>query len=201
MSLELTASRALFIQDAIVAGECVLDDPFKPYIHPMRTPAGHVVTSAMPVDHRHHKGLMFALRCADLNFWEENPGSPDCGVQKILAAHTENDALLLELLWCDEAGGFQTYHEHRRVSCAPGPRGGFHWTWHSHRKALRDHCLIQSEWSCQLPDGRKLNYHGLGVRLPWAWSWPGSNLCGVKIDGTPVEPEKACGTHGPSVTW
>lgn len=42
----------------------------KPYVHPLRTLAGHVVTNYRPHDHRWHKGLQ--LTCTDLsghNIW------------------------------------------------------------------------------------------------------------------------------------
>jgi Family of unknown function (DUF6807) len=201
MKLLLSSQRARFIHESVVAGECVLDDAFKPYIHPLRTPAGHIVTKAMPVDHRHHKGLMFGLRCPDLNFWEENPGCPDCGVQKVVESQVENGVLVLDLLWSHENGEMKTYREERRISCEVAEDGSFLWTWRSKRKALRDHRLMKSQWSYALPDGRKINYHGLGIRFPWAWAWPEAKVCGVKIDGKTVKAEEACGQHGPAVTW
>lgn len=200
MKVELASGRVLFMNGTKVAGECVLDDPFKPYLHPLRTPGGHLVTNAMPVDHRHHKGLMFALRCEDLNFWEEKPGTPQCGLQRIVEVKTKGNTLELNLLWHQEGGGMETYRERRRISCTPGPQGGFHWTWRSRREALRDHRLIQSEWSQVLPDGRKVNYHGLGIRLPWSWAWPGPEMSGVRINGQTVTAGEACGTRGPEVT-
>jgi hypothetical protein len=200
--IALTQNQAIFTEDSALAGICVLDDPFKPYLAPLHTPAGHNVVVVMPVDHRHHKGAMYALRCADLNFWEEPKGTPECGIQKILGAAVENDELVLRLLWCDEKGNKETYREERRISCRFLPeRRAFSWTWKTHREALRPHRLIKSEWSRKMPDGRRLNYHGLGVRLTWPWAFPGDSFLGVEIEGKPVTPEQASGTTVPEVTF
>lgn len=45
----------------------------KPYIHPLRTLAGHLVTGYRPNDHRWHKGLqMTASHLSGQNFWGGN---------------------------------------------------------------------------------------------------------------------------------
>lgn len=45
----------------------------KPYIHPLRTLAGHLVTGYRPNDHRWHKGLqMTASHLSEQNFWGGN---------------------------------------------------------------------------------------------------------------------------------
>lgn len=206
MRLELTKERARFHAGDCVAGEMVLDDPFKPYLHPVRSPAGHEVTVAMPGDHRHHKGLMYALRCPDVNFWEENPGSGSCGVQEIqgneTSQHGEEVILQQSILWREEGGGLETYREKRTIGCRlRGDEKAFVWRWESQRKALRDHILQKSEWSLEVPDGRKINYHGLGIRLPWMWAFGGDTFNGVEIAGKPIDPLAACGTSGPEVTW
>ncbi|HKJ90295.1 MAG TPA: DUF6807 family protein, partial [Oceanipulchritudo sp.] len=185
------------------AGIYVLDDPFKPYLHPLRTPAGHCLTLAFPMDHRHHKGLMYALRCADLNFWEECPGSGSCGVQRLLKTETIDNGIRQELLWVEESGSLETYHEVRTGTChLRDDASAFDWTWQSERVALRDHRLIKSEWSSPLPDGRRINYHGLGIRLPWAWAFRHPAFSGVELDGEPlVAPGDASGKTPESVRW
>jgi hypothetical protein len=61
-------------------------DTPKPFLHPVRTKAGHVLTRATPADHPWHRGLWFTIKYVDGdNFWEEmepfgtivprNPGS------------------------------------------------------------------------------------------------------------------------------
>jgi hypothetical protein len=54
------------------------------YLHPLRTPAGHVVTGDFPADHRHHHGVWFAWTKAvwagrPTDFW--NVGSGLGGVE------------------------------------------------------------------------------------------------------------------------
>jgi hypothetical protein len=104
-------------------------EPFesrKPYAHPLRTLAGHVVTGYRPNDHRWHKGLqMTASHLSGQNFWGGNSYlGPDQGYQRVperigSMRHDEFEALdvaedrlrFLERLswlsyggehWCDE---------------------------------------------------------------------------------------------------
>ena len=203
MKIDLSGGRAVFREGAAEgtaeAGVVVLDDAFKPYVHPLRTPGGVVVSDAMPVDHLHHKGLMYALRAEDLNFWEEGEGR-EFGVQEVVEARAEGGTLVLELLWRGRDGGMETYREERRISCER--RGnGFVWGWESRREALRGHRLIQSQWSLAAGDGRKINYHGLGIRLPWAWAVMGGRFSGVKVGGREVAAGEAHGSKGAEVTF
>ncbi len=62
-----------------------------------------------------------------------------------------------------------------------------------------DHRLIKSPWSLEVRDGRKINYHGLGIRLPWMWRFPVDEFCGVEVDGTGCEAMEACGQTAESV--
>lgn len=46
----------------------------KPYIHPVTTPSGRVLTQLEPPDHPWHRALWFAIKYVDGdNFWEEVP--------------------------------------------------------------------------------------------------------------------------------
>ena len=52
----------------------VHDDP-RPHLHPVTTPAGHVLTSDAPADHPWHHGLWFTIKFVDGdNFWEQAGG-------------------------------------------------------------------------------------------------------------------------------
>lgn len=203
MKIDLAADAITFRGAGTVAGRYILDDAFKPYLHPLRTPAGHVVTDCMPADHRHHKGLMYALRCADLNFWEEMPDTDQAGVQRSLSiaacATADGAGVRQKLHWSHSSGDRPTYDETREIMCRHEPeRRAFVWTWSSHRTALRAHRLIKSEWSLPLDDGRKINYHGLGIRLPRAWACGGDGwLNGAECGGLPHAWKEICGTTGP----
>lgn len=44
----------------------------RPFVHPLRTPAGHVLTRDAPPDHPWHHGLWFTIKFVNgENFWEE----------------------------------------------------------------------------------------------------------------------------------
>ncbi|MDQ2826180.1 MAG: PmoA family protein [Actinomycetota bacterium] len=50
----------------------VWGDQRRPHLHPVRTPAGHVLTRNAPDDHPWHHGLWFTIKFVnDENFWEE----------------------------------------------------------------------------------------------------------------------------------
>lgn len=199
MTVEQNSKAVTFATAGMPAGRYVLDDAFKPYLHPLQTPDGHVVTDCMPMDHRHHKGLMYALRCADLNFWEELPETEQAGIQRSLSVEPlrtdRGNGIRQQLRWEHSSGERPTYDETREIVCRhePGQRA-FVWTWSSRRTALRTHRLIKSEWSFEVPDGRKINYHGLGIRLPRSWAFPGDGWNGVECNGTPKPWREACGT-------
>jgi len=62
----------------------------KPFIHPL-TLSGNPVTLASPYDHVHHRGIMFAMKVDDVNYWEEGEG-PGFGVQRVKS---------VDGIWCD----------------------------------------------------------------------------------------------------
>lgn len=209
MSLEVVETEGSidFRDNGKVFARLVTDDPFKPYIHPLRTPGGHMVSLAMASDHRHHKGLMYALRGEDLNFWEESPGESNCGVQRIegIQFHRAGDGssvgVDLDLLWCHESGDRPTYRERRTLTVRRAADGSaYEWDWSTERVALRDHRLIQSTFTLEAADGRRINYHGLGIRLPRAWSHPKPYARGLLLEGEPVEQALAVGAHPREIT-
>jgi hypothetical protein len=190
-----------FFCDGRAVGEYVLNDPYKPHFRSLRTPAGHETTLVSPGDHRHHKGLMYALRCEDLNFWEEIPRE-ECGVQTILDTKlmADGSGIVQDLLWTDMDGGKETYREERRISAThEAASSAFVYTWHTRRTALRDHRLVKSPWSMKMPDGRRINYHGLGFRPPWMWCFPLDEFGAVEVNGTPCDPMEACGQTAEAV--
>jgi type 1 glutamine amidotransferase len=82
-----TASDARPIQywspkDKAVHAVCLYTyDPgkIKPYVSELAPIFGENVLRDSPLDHKHHHGLMFAMKVNGINFWEEAPG---CGYQK-----------------------------------------------------------------------------------------------------------------------
>jgi hypothetical protein len=205
VNLRIDADAAVFSSGGVVAGRYALSDRFKPYLHPLRTPAGHLVSDCMPADHRHHKGLMYGLRCADLNFWEELPGTDQAGVQASLSVEAMEAGpgaagLRQRLRWQHESGARATYDETREIVCRrDDERRAFVWIWRSRRVALRAHRLIKSEWSLPLEDGRRINYHGLGIRLPWMWAFKGEQFAAVERAGSVVPWREANGDRSPDM--
>lgn len=173
MRLEIGAVAAVFRGPDGVAGEYRHTDPYKPHIHPLHTPAGHGVTLCSPHDHVHHKALMYALRTRDLNFWEERSTLPGerVGRQRHAAFREvvvdgDEVGFVEDLVWEAADGGNVAFHEVRRIACREdAAQRAFVWSWESALTADRDLELVQSQWSHTLPDGNRVNYHGLGIRL------------------------------------
>lgn len=173
MTLDFTPGDVVFRLGDSVAGVYRFADEFKPHIHPLRTPRGHTLTSASPHDHKHHKALMYALRAEDVNFWEEvaTPPGEVPGVERHVTfadvvSRGPEVGFAETLHWAARDGSRASFDETRRVSCRHEPTlRAFVWSWSTRLVALRDLHLVQSQWSHGLPDGTKVNYHGLGVRL------------------------------------
>jgi hypothetical protein len=200
-SVEITESAAQFRIGGTEVGRYVLDDEFKPYLHPLRTAGGRVVSQAKPPDHIHHKGLMYALTATDVNWWEEVPveGYVDTpGVQRIVSTEkTGNAEILQELLWTAADGTRATFRERRRISCAWHHDGFVRWSWTADFEVLRPVELRHSMWN-QEHRGRMVNYHGLGIRFPPEFGVVPSDSAWIAGDHT--GPAEIIGRTPPSVT-
>lgn len=86
---------------AIGTGIGPIDTP-KPHIHPLRTPAGVVVTGFAPEDHTWHHGLQFAMPRVDAhNLWGGGTYfSPEEGYRVV-----EDQGRIEHLSWTDESDG------------------------------------------------------------------------------------------------
>ncbi|WP_421725759.1 DUF6807 family protein [Bauldia sp.] len=174
MKLRLSDETADFLtDDGAHAGTYTFADPVKPSLHPLITLAGHVITLSLPHDHPHHRGVWYGLSAADINFWEERPVRPGEAVG--IQTHEGFDSLtevgasigfVQSLVWTAEDGSLPTFREERRLACRfDATRPVFVWSWQSRLEALRDVTLIVSHWAHETADGRRINYHGLGVRF------------------------------------
>lgn len=164
-----------FAAGAVTVGSYRLDDPFKPYLHPLRTLGGRVATLAVPTDHRHHKGVMYALTTTDVNWWEETSTAAfdyaeHVGVQRSLTLELHEDGITQTLLWSAEDGSRETFHEVRTVTCSVSG-SVVTWNWASRFLVVRDVTLRQSPASEPGFHGRLVNYHGLGIRFPRTFGW------------------------------
>lgn len=100
------------------------DGLWKPYLHPVRTPRGRVVTWDSPPDHPHHRGVTFSFTDADgTDYWGED----------VVAAETRGriqhdsfrgwkDSLSGTLVWTDRRGR-PAFHERRAIRVERLPQG------------------------------------------------------------------------------
>jgi hypothetical protein len=193
MHLTISADHVDFVAgNDVLAGRYHHGDPFKPFIHPLNSPQGHCVSLARPHDHRHQKGLMYALRTPDLNFWEEVSTLPGerVGRERHLVFSDLRESgreigFTETISWEPAEGGEAVFDETRRVACQR-KGAAFVWTWETTMRVRRDTRLIQSQWSNTSPDGRKTNYHGLGLRMCRAFGGPTRNNA-LQIDDGPIQ--------------
>jgi hypothetical protein len=198
MKLRIDSDYVDFLFEGRLAGRYNYGDEFKPHLHPLNTPRGHTLSLRSPHDHKHHKGLMYALRARDLNFWEEGPA----GGEVVGRERHERFARLAEdgdtvgfdesLLWLAVDGSLVTFAEERSLTCTHRPeRGAYEWRWETSLEALRDVDLVMSEWSVPRPDGTPVNYHGLGIRFRRDFGCTGGNA--LFVDGRQVPVEQGLG--------
>lgn len=192
--------------DGRLAGRYVFEDPYKPYLHPLMTPSGVVVSTFMPHDHKHHRALMYALRTPELNFWEERSteGGEGVGRQQhveltdvVEAGETVGFTQALE--WRPLEGGAPVLSERRRITCTL-QGGTFSWLWSTTLEAKEDAVLRMSQWSSPRKDGALINYHGLGIRLPREFSGEIAKVR-IKLDGEPIEVAAAHGQVPQSIEF
>ena len=187
-------------EDGGLAGRYVVSDVFKPYLHPLSTPSGIQLSVFMPHDHKHHRGLMYALRTLELNFWEERATNLEERVgrqvhQELLDIVEVGDTVgfTQKLVWCATDDECPVFLETRRLTCSMGDDGrSYVWTWHTSLDPQSDLTLRMSQWSSPRSDGSLVNYHGLGLRLRREFSGEIAKVQ-MKLDGRPVV---VSGAHG-----
>jgi Methane oxygenase PmoA len=200
MRLELTKHYVDFVSESSLAGRYWYQDSFKPHIHPLNTPDGHTLSLRSPHDHPHHKGLMYSLRAADINFWEEyaTTEAEKVGHQRHdtfceLITEGEEVGFTEQLTWLASDGSLETFDEQRSLTCSyvGGASTYFRWKWSTRLVAKRDLTLTLSPWSVTNNRGHRINYHGLGLRLRRDFGCTGGNK--LLLDGQPVSFEEALG--------
>lgn len=193
MRLDVTPTYVDFLAGNRQAGRYVYDDPYKPHLHPLSTPAGHPLSLVSPHDHKHHKGLMYALRTRQVNFWEEyvTRAGEAVGRQRHEAFEAveeegERVGFAERLTWLAEDDSRVTFDERRTLHCrslgsadsAAGdgkPPEAFEWTWRTRLVARRAMELVKSQFSVPNAAGDPINYHGLGLRLRRDFGCTGGN--------------------------
>lgn len=199
MELLVDPDHVDFMDEGRLAGRYVHGDEYKPYMHPLNTPAGHTISLLSPHDHKHHKGLMYALRASDVNFWEERATVPDEAVGRQrhdgfvhLVEHGDSVSFTERLTWLGDDGCRESFREERAISCHLNrDRNGYVWRWFARLEALRDLELVMSQWTLRKPDGSRVNYHGLGLRLRRDFGCTGGNK--LYVDGEATAFDDALG--------
>ncbi len=190
MKLQISEQNVEFLNGGASAGRYNLNDPFKPFLHPLHTPAGRMVSAASPHDHKHHKGLMCALQTGEFNFWEEAPASPaervgrqrHLGFQNVAWTGAEI-GFTQQLAWESADGATPVFREDRTIRCRHDG-DEFVWTWTARLTVSRAGRLVKGRGSCALPDGRRISYNGLGLRLTRSFGCTGNNA--LLLDGRKV---------------
>ena len=79
-----------------VALPCVWDAP-RPYVHPLTTPAGSVLSVEAPADHPWHHALWFTIKFVNgENFWEEYG---EFGTLRTSTVTVTDDGVRAEIDW------------------------------------------------------------------------------------------------------
>ncbi|GIG21429.1 transcriptional regulator [Cellulomonas chitinilytica] len=148
----------------------------RPYLHPVRSAAGRVLTEVSPVDHRHHYGVSMAVPVVNgTSYWggrtflrDEGPTLlPNHGRQVSTGTTLLDDGTTLhdDVVWHDEHGAPQL-REDRRLHAAALPDGrGWTLQWTSVLHASEGPLRFESPGTNGRPDA---GYGGLFWRLPSA---------------------------------
>jgi Methane oxygenase PmoA len=208
MHLTVTDRSVDFYYASVLAGRYDFVDPFKPHVHPLNTPLGLTVSLRSPHDHPHHKGLMYALRASDVNFWEEYATTTEEKVGRQqhetflrIVDEGERIGFTERLDWSAVDRSLDIFEEIRTLSCSfnTGDPAYFNWEWSTELVAKRDITLITSQWSIPDSSGRLVNYHGLGLRLRRDFGCTGGNQ--LLLDKKPVVFKEALGRRPGQVTF
>ncbi len=140
-----------------------LDGGWKPYLKEFRDGSGNNVVRDSPPDHRHHHGIMFAVRVDGVNFWEEQEHSGRQEQRRVLPvmegalAGVRFVSFGQELAWTKPGDPLPLLQETRRLAVCFSEQFG----------------ATLADWRSVLtvPQGRDgvvlsgPNYVGLGVRF------------------------------------
>jgi len=95
---------------------CVWDAP-RPYLHPLTTPAGAVLSVEAPADHPWHHALWFTVKFVNReNFWEE---FGEFGLLHTTGVAATDDGLRAELEWIAPDGTSVRVRETRTLAKTP----------------------------------------------------------------------------------
>ena len=143
--VEQTATGIRLVRDGRIVWNFEIDtEDGKPYVHPLATPSGVVLTDSRPDDHPWHKGLWFAWKYVNgANGWELPDRCGNGGVCRTILNAKDVEILglgakvLLVLTYYDAAGAVLS--ERRKVDFLPPDEAGGYAIQSEHEfTALRD---------------------------------------------------------------
>ena len=152
----------------------------KPYLHPLATIDGEVLTELQPGDHQHHRAGWFAWKFINgLNYWEEDnkthrsPGRTDVVSVKV-TKRDDHSARIDMTLSYHPADKLELMIEHRTLTISPPQADGtYHIDW-SATFTARDRDLVLDRTPLPGQPGGKGHggYAGLSIRAARAHrSW------------------------------
>ncbi|MBK1875304.1 DUF6807 family protein [Pelagicoccus mobilis] len=144
----------------------------KPYIHPLSTVDGSVLTELRPEDHPWHRALWFSWKFINgVNYWEENrqtgQSEGKTEIRKIeLFPREDFSADIVSTIVYQEPGFGDVLTESRTVTISPPDElGNYQIDWKSHFKALTDITLDRTPLEHE-PNGKSWGgYAGLSLRM------------------------------------
>jgi len=137
------------------------DVPHKPYVQEWYSPAGVNILRDAPDDHKHHHGLMFAIKVDGVNFWEEQeaPGTQVHrgfhGLNVFKSPGGDNVRLVQRLAWVDPSTDAVLLQEVRTITFHD-TAGPALLTWESRFTVPQDKDKATLGGA---------HYHGLGMRF------------------------------------
>jgi hypothetical protein len=144
------------------------------YLHPLRTPAGRIVTNDMPANHLHHHGIWTAWTSSHFegrpsNFWESK------------ARQGRVEAVSVDETWSGPAcAGLRARHRFVNLTAPGGPKPALDESWEvrvwlTPAATTIDLAVVQSCASESPVLVKEYRYGGVGFR--GAASWEGKNGC------------------------
>src|SRR4051794_28914569 len=108
---------------------CVWDAP-RPFIHPLTTPAGAVLTVEAPGDHPWHHALWFTIKFVNgENFWEEYG---EFGLLRTVGVRETDDAVEADLEWIAPDGDSVRLRDTRTITRVPVDADAYAIDWIEH---------------------------------------------------------------------
>lgn len=148
---------------------------------------------------------MYALRTGEINFWEEvstiagEAVGRQRHVELLNVASDGEEVGFTETLAWESVDVTEPIFLENRTLRARHVGNAFVWTWVTRITVRRNCHLIKSQWSWALPDGRRINYHGLGLRLVRSFGCTGGHT--LTLDGREISFLEAMGQIARQVTF